>query len=297
MSDAFGIGGAAQAVGNVASAGIQANAINSAADKQAASAKYAQDLIQGRYDTTRNDFQPYRDLGQTGIQAIQGNLGAFGSTDSPYTELLKQNIPGIPQAMTIDSLKATPGYQFTLDQGLKATQNSAAARGLGVSGAAMKGAAAYATGLSDQTYNTRFNQQQQLFNNQQNVFGDVQTLFSNDQTSKSNAWNRLAGLVNTGLSGAGQTATIGANAANQSAQIAQNAGNAQAAAGIATGNAIGGGLNGLGNTIQQNELINRLIGPTGSGNAGDGIYTGNGGFGDGGANYNWGSSGGSGFDK
>ncbi len=289
MSDTFGIGGVAQAAGNVASSAIQANAINSAADKQAASAKYAQDLIQGRYDTTRTDFSPYRSLGQTGIDAITGNLAAFSSTDSPYTQLLKENLPGIPGAMTIESLKATPGYQFTLDQGLKATQNSAAARGLGVSGAALKGAANYATGLSDQTYNTRFNQQQQLFNNQQNVFGDVQTLYSNDQTSKSNAWNRLAGLVNTGLSGAGQTATIGANAANQTAQIAQSAGNAQAAAGIATGNALSGGLNGVGNAIQQNEAYNRLFG---TGSSGGGIYSdgssGNGTFGSAGTTYdNW----------
>lgn len=271
MSDTLGIGGIAQAAGNVASAAIQANAISSAADKQAATAKYAQDLIQGRYDTTRDDFSTYRDLGNVGANRLLAGLDEFAAPNSPWAMPLQQNLPTVPQAMTIDNLRSTPGYQFTLDQGLKSTQNSAAARGLGVSGAALKGAAAYATGLSDQTYNQRFQQQQALFNNQQNVFGDIQNLYSNYETSKSNAWNRLAGLVNTGLSGAGQTASIGASAAAQGAQIAQNAGNAQAAAGVATGNAISGGLNGVGNAISQSDTYNRLTG--------GGIYGNNSGYG------------------
>lgn len=55
------------------------------------------------------------------------------------------------------ALEQLPGYQFTLSQGLKSVQNSAAARGLGVSGAAQKGAASYATGLADQTFGNQFN--------------------------------------------------------------------------------------------------------------------------------------------
>ena len=54
-------------------------------------------------------------------------------------------------------LARMPGYQFTLDQGLKSTQNGFAARGLGTSGAALKGAAQYATGLANQTYGDQFN--------------------------------------------------------------------------------------------------------------------------------------------
>ena len=292
--DVAGVGtaasGIAQAAGSVAAAGIQAGAISDAASKQAASAKYAQDLIQGRYDTTRTDFNPYREVGQIGIDSIKNNLAGFATTDSSYTGLLQQNLPGIPGRMTQADLESTPGYAFTRDQGLKATQNSAAARGLGVSGAALKGAATFATGLSDQTYNNRFAQQQQLFGNQQQVFGDVQTLYGNEQTSKANAWNRLAGLVNTGLSASGQQATIGANAASQTAGIAQNAGNAQAAAGIATGNAIGGGINGITNAFQQNDAYNRLFGDGGSSS----IYSGNGGFNSSGSSApTWSSGGGS----
>lgn len=270
MSDVAGIGGVAQAAGSVASAAIQANAISSAADKQAASAKYAQDLLQSRYDTTRGDFQDYRNFGGAGTNILLNSLPELATTQSRYTDILDHSIPQTPAAMTQAQLEATPGYQFTLGQGLKATQNSAAARGLGVSGAALKGAATYATGLSDQTYNTRFNQAQQIFGNQQSQFGDIQNLFSNEQTLKSNAWNRLAGMVNTGLSAAGQTASLGASAASQGAQIAQQAGNAQAAAGIAQGNAFSGAVNGIGNAFQQNSAYNRLFGNGSDG----GIYGG-----------------------
>jgi len=54
-------------------------------------------------------------------------------------------------------LTNTPGYKFTLDQGLQTVQNSYAAQGLGRSGAALKGAAGYATGLAQSTYNQQLN--------------------------------------------------------------------------------------------------------------------------------------------
>lgn len=58
----------------------------------------------------------------------------------------------------METLKNMPGYQFALQQGLQATQSGFAAKGLGQSGAALKGAANYAEGLAGTTY-------QQLFGN------------------------------------------------------------------------------------------------------------------------------------
>jgi len=54
-------------------------------------------------------------------------------------------------------LESLPGYKFTRDQGLKSVQSGYASRGLANSGAAMKGAASYATGLADSTYGNQFN--------------------------------------------------------------------------------------------------------------------------------------------
>lgn len=118
---------ALNAGGAVAGATIQADAANHAAD-----------LAQKRYDLTRGDLMPYNQGGQADFTAANNLL-----TGSPSQ--IQANLQGLP------------GYQFARTQGLKAVQNSAAARGLGASGAALKGAASYATGLADQTYGEQVN--------------------------------------------------------------------------------------------------------------------------------------------
>lgn len=68
-------------------------------------------------------------------------------------------------------LEKTPGYQFNLAQGLNAVQNSNAAKGLGLSGAGIRGAARYATGLADNTLKTQadiFNQNAGILQNNVN---------------------------------------------------------------------------------------------------------------------------------
>jgi len=103
-----------------------------------------------------------------------------------------------------------------MQQGLKAVQNSAAKRGLGVSGAAQKGAASFVSGLADQTYKTQF---------------DV------ENTNRKNAYDRLMGLVAVGQSSAAQTSTAGTAAAKMQGDAAIGAGNANAAAWNAIGTA------------------------------------------------------------
>ncbi len=49
-------------------------------------------------------------------------------------------------------LRSTPGYQFAFDQGQRAVQTSAAARGTLLTGGTLKALAKFGTGLADQTY-------------------------------------------------------------------------------------------------------------------------------------------------
>lgn len=119
--------------------------------------------------------------------------------------------------MSQAELERTPGYQFNLKHGLKAVQNSAAARGLGVSGAAMKGAAEYATGLADNTYQNQFN---------------------NYVTNQTNQYNRLMGLANQGAGAAAQTGEFGTQTAANIGSNLVGAANAQGAAYISQGNAL-----------------------------------------------------------
>lgn len=156
------------------------------------------------YDTTRSDLLPYN----------QGGQGDF----SAYNRL----ITGSPSQISAQ-LQSLPGYQFTRTQGLKAVANSAAARGLGVSGAALKGAATYATGLADNTYGQQA--------------------------------NLLMGGASLGEDAAAKTGNVGAQAAQGIASAQIGAGNAAAGgyAGAANGvsnfaNTVGGlnYLNGYG---------------------------------------------------
>src|SRR6266571_2086248 len=121
----MGIGAAISAVGSVGSSLISAGAAKSAASTQAAAAKYAADLQLQEQNQVRADLNPFRTVGENATN----RLAAFNQ------------LPGIttlPPDAENSFLEATPGYQFALSQGLKSTQNSAAARGLGTSGAALK---------------------------------------------------------------------------------------------------------------------------------------------------------------
>lgn len=226
----MGVGAAI--AGGVAAAGlagsmIQADAASGAADTQAAAADRASQLAMQQYQTTRNDLGVYRDKGDMAVR----RLGSFLDRSDPYNEVY--------QLM----LENQPGYQFALQQGLKSTQNAAAARGQGMSGAAMRGAAQFATGLANQTA-------------QQNLLQPLQF---------------LAGL---GQNAAAQTGQFGAQAAANAGQFGVGGANAQAAGQIAQGNAFGNALTGLpGNLLGANQLLGNPLGSFFSGGQPSGAGT------------------------
>src|SRR5579859_330553 len=146
------VGGALAGGGSSGSQGIANNAVGTWTKE-----------LQSQLDLANSNTNPY--------------IGTFNKALAP----LAQNLQSYIKPFTPGDLTQTPGYQFTLNQGLKATQNSQTARGLGVSGAAIQAGDQYATGLADQTYN------QQLQNYMaQNLQG----------------YNMLTGMATTGLQGA-----------------------------------------------------------------------------------------------
>ena len=178
---------------SVVGAAGTAYAASQAAGAQTDAAAMANKTANKMYKQTRADLEPYR------------SLGSYASKD------LQERLPFLTSPIVMDqaALEKTPGYQFTRTQGLKGVKNAAAARGLGVSGAALKGAAAFTTGLADNTYQTQFNL---------------------ENINRTNAYERLKGAVDTGENAAAQT---GVNAMKTASTISSNtigAGNAQAAA-------------------------------------------------------------------
>lgn len=245
----MGLGAVAAAT--LGSAVIGAGASMIGGGQQAGAAEDAANLNKQMYLTTRGDLSPFVGAGAATLPNLLSLAQAGPTGGGPdYVSMAAQNLPGM---MTQQQLEATPGYQFTRDQGLKSVQSAAAARGLGVSGAALKGAAEYATGLADKTYANRFNEAQQRFT-------DFINLNAGQQGNLTNQYNRLSGLATIGANAAAQTGTQGTALANQAGRAEMAAGTAQGSGLINASNALSGGVQ---NYLGYQQLQNYLNPPSG----------------------------------
>jgi hypothetical protein len=181
---------------------------------------------------------PYRQASYAATAALMDMTGLSRGTPSGRTIDLAQNpstgvfeTPNLADYPTYD-FKTDPGYAFRLAEGDKAVQNSLAAKGGVLSGAATKSALRYAENYASQEY--------------QNVY------------------NRIAGIA-----GFGQTATnastniIQQTGANVGTALT-NAGDARASSYIAQGNA-------WSNAINQAAMGYAMYGNSGN-NGGSGVY-------------------------
>lgn len=148
-----------------------------------------------------------------GVEAFQGNpaLSGLGS-------LLTKQFEFDPS-----DLENTPGYQFTLQQGLKALNNQGSAQGLNMSGAQQKGLLQYATGLANQTYGDQYNRALQSYGANYGLANDM--------------YNRLGGLSGMGQNAAAGVGQAGQNTANSISQLLQSSAQAQGSALIGGANA------------------------------------------------------------
>ncbi|HUN00404.1 MAG TPA: hypothetical protein PLI96_07970 [Halothiobacillus sp.] len=253
IAAAIGVG---TAVAGIAGAVISGNAASSAASKQAAAAQnianqqqaagqQAVSLNQQNQATAENYLAPYAAEGQTGINSLNSNL----------------NYLTTPYAPTQAQLAATPGYQFTLQQGLQSTQNSQAAQGLGVSGSALKAASQYATGLANSTYATNAGIYQQ---NQQQIGNLLTGIIGNGQNAATSQ-----GQLALGFSGNSSNALTGQANASASTQLV--GANAQAAGTIGTANAYSSALNGIANSASQAAILHSILSQNSGGSASTGL--------------------------
>lgn len=218
--------------GGILSAGASIYGANTAANAQEQAAQTASNTQLGMFNKLQTNAAPYIATGNAANNTLTSQLPSLTA----------------PINMNEATLQQTPGYQFNLTQGLKATQNSAAARGLGISGAALKGASTYATGLADSTYQNQFN---------------------NAQTNRTTAYNMLSGQQALGENAAVGVGNTGVNVGGQIGQNQIGAGNAAAAGALATGSAVGGAAN----TATQGYLLNNLLSGNSNGIAGLGNLT------------------------
>jgi hypothetical protein len=174
-------------------------------------------LDQSFLEQNKTLLQPHANQGQdasTQLRYLMGipeegvnkKLGAYGSMMQPFNN----------QALTRD-----PSYQFRFNEGQKALDASAAARGGALSGANIKDAMNYGQGAASQEYGNAFNR----YNQQQE-----------------NAYNRLLKLLGMGQEGATNIAKLQADAGARQGDYITGGASAKAAGTKARGEAFQSGL-------------------------------------------------------
>lgn len=209
---------------------------------------------------------PFIGAGQYAANALQSGLqsGQYGTPMDLSGMPTAAQAPQAPGPFvwnpTMEGLAATPGYQFTLDQGLKAVQSSAAARGLGMSGAAMRGAADYASGKASETYNQQLTNALNINTQGLNIYGkqlagyqaqgtQFQNQFSDYWDNQKNPFSQYYDLARLGANSAASQATSGTTAASNIGNAALAQGQYQGAGIAQAGNALAGTINSPG--VQQ----------------------------------------------
>jgi len=215
---AAAVAGAAIA-GGVAKGAIGAGAAGSSAKALQGGLTTAANIEQKFYESQPQNFQPYISAGTS----ILPQMAAYpGQTDTDLQKALGYQAGLMPQIPTEQDVSNMPGYSFLLNQGLKATQNSAASRGLGVSGAAFKGAANYAENTADTFW-------KDLFGARQQQFVDAGSLFTNTYNARNLGYNQLATLGQLGEKSAADLGNIGQKVYSNIGQDAVGYGQAGAA--------------------------------------------------------------------
>jgi len=245
-------GGALSALGSLGSAAIGALASNAAAKTQANAANAASDLAREQWLQGRADQKPFYDTGVAANNQLAHLLGIGGDPNSPGYG--SANKPFDYNAMTAD-----PGYAFRLEQGNKAMDSGAAARGGLISGNALKAGQRYGQKMGSQEY---------------------QSAFDRYQINRSNLLNPLQSLTGAAQTSANVMGSQGQNYATTAGNAGMAAGNARASGYMGGANALAGGVGQYLNYQNNQDLLNYYKSrgnPYGGGYGGGNPYGGYGG--------------------
>lgn len=156
-------------------------------------AKYIQDLTTQINNSARN--QP------GGAQSYQGGA-AGGMSGGPN---FIQPWTGSYRQPTAEDARNTPGYQFQLEEGIKALDKSAAAKGTLLGGGQLKGLQRYGQGLADTTYGETDARAFRNYADTKNSFlTNEANRFNSQRTNRMDDYSILSGDRNYGLAAQGQ---------------------------------------------------------------------------------------------
>lgn len=166
----------------------------------------------------------------------------YGALAQNYgMEQYKQDPGYTPMVNSLADLQATPGYQFQLEQGLQSLGNSAAAKGSLLSGRQLKDVNNYAQGQASTGYQAAWERAQNAYQN----------AFARDTSNKSNMFNRLQSMANSGQTAATNQGGYSMTGAANLAGIASDAGNTQVGLTLAQGQNNANQATSMGNAVNQ----------------------------------------------
>lgn len=196
----FGWAAAGAAVAGVAGSVIQGEATKSAAKQASKTQQAAQDAAEARFQQTRSDLMPYMEAGTNALGPQQDLLGLNGQEAADKA---------------MGNFQASPGYQYQLEQGIRAIDNSASANGMLNSGSRMKALQDRGNSLAAIDFGTYY--------------------------------NRLAGLTGLGQNAAAGVGNTGTQVSQMGTQTAAGQAQTQTSAATAQNSIYGNAIQGVGN--------------------------------------------------
>lgn len=199
---------------------INSNASRRAAQTQADASNNATQIQKDMFDIQRSDQQPWREAGQQALGQLTSNMGELN------------------RSFSMGDFQKDPGYQFRMDEGQKALERSAAARGGLQSGATMKAISRYGQDYAANEFQNAYNR------------------FNNDKT---NRFNQLATVAGIGQTANNQVGQAGQNFANNASNNMMSAANAQSAAQMAQANNLSNIAGQGANAWMQYQMMNKFF--------------------------------------
>jgi hypothetical protein len=260
---AAAIGAGISATGSLASGMMGSSAAKSAASQQANAEREAAMLQQQQFESTRKDLEPFR---QAGVDVLPDLTAYPKQAQSDLAAAAAEAKGAIPGPMTEEWLQKQPGYQWNLSQGMRALNASSSARGLGVSGANLKAASQWGTGLADSTYKSAWDMAQQRWS-------DINQNFTNQYNRFGQGFGQLKDIATLGETAAAKVGDIGQSTYANIGQNVAGAGQAQAAGTTASAQALSGGIQSLANAPLNYLSYQKLLGGDKGGYAGQQYMT------------------------
>lgn len=213
---------------NLVGGAMGAKASKDAARMQSDATRYAADLQNNQFEQTRQDMEPWREVGQGALYQLRDMTQPGGALMQRYTGA---------------ELSSDPGFQFGLEQGRNAIDQSAASRGVLFSGKTLRDLMQFGTDYGG----TKFNEG-----------------FQRDMSNKQFQQGALSGLSGTGQATSVAGGQMGMQNAQSISDLLTSGAAARAAGTVGAANALSSGISNAGNTYMQMSMLDRIMGPRGA---------------------------------